>query len=79
MDSKTYSQAVARNVLAAIRTSGLSFAAVAEASGVPRSTLDRKLRIGVGDLTVREVKSLADALGTTAQALTTVVAVEVAA
>jgi len=78
MDSNTYSESVARNAATAIKASGSSLAAIAETSGIPRSTLERKLR-GVGSLTVREVKALADALGVTAQALTTVIAAEIAA
>lgn len=73
MDSATYSAQVAENVKTAIKASGRSVLSVAEATGIPRPTLDRRLRSNGGSpFSVREVKDIAIELGLTAAALLTV-------
>lgn len=75
MDSTSYAAAVATNVDQAIRDAGLSVLKVAEATGIPRTTLDRRLRSkGFSAFSVAELKAIADALGTTAARLATVYA-----
>lgn len=78
MDSIHYSLAVAANVEKARTGAGLTKLALSESSGIPRTSLDRKLK-GQGDFTVRELKSLAIALETTARELATVRDVSAAA
>ena len=62
MDTAQITQQVARSVSQAIVTSGLSKKAVAEATGIPLTTLGRKL-LGTSDFTVVELALIADALG----------------
>ncbi|MFF2623017.1 helix-turn-helix domain-containing protein [Oerskovia jenensis] len=78
MDSNHYASAVAANIEAARREIGLSTVALAASSGIPRTSLDRKLNRH-GSFTVREIKALATALGSTALALSTVRDVSAAA
>lgn len=80
MDSTTYAAAVASAVERAIRQAGKSVAGIAAETGIPRTTLDRRLRSGgLSALSVSEVKAIADVLGVTAASLLTVtVAAEVA-
>ncbi|MFF3065946.1 helix-turn-helix domain-containing protein [Oerskovia sp. NPDC057915] len=70
MDSNHYASAVAANIETARRQSGLTKLSLAASSGIPRTSLDRKLN-GRGDFTVREITALATALGTTPHALVT--------
>lgn len=62
------SHRIARAVSQAIQAADLSVNAVATRSGIPQSTLDRKLK-GVGTLDVAELGLIADALGLTIAAL----------
>lgn len=80
MDSTTYAAAVAQTVERAIRQAGMTIAGVAAATGIPRTTLDRRLRSGgLSALSVSEVKAIADVLGVSAASLLTItVAAEVA-
>ena len=70
MDSNGYALAVTANVEEARREAGLSLLSLSAASGIPRTSLDRKLNHH-GHFTVREICSLATVLGTTACALST--------
>lgn len=67
MESTDYSRSVAEAVNEIRRDSKISVLALANAAGIPNTTLDRKLR-GIGDLTIREAAALAAALGTTLSA-----------
>jgi len=78
MDSIEYSQAVSARINALRQSAGLSILTLSEKSGVPRTTLDRKLN-GHADFSVREVKAIAEALGTSALELTTVYTASIAA
>ncbi|MDF2805435.1 MAG: hypothetical protein K0S43_381 [Cellulosimicrobium sp.] len=62
MDSNQYATAIVRAINIACEESGISTNALALASGVPRTSLIRKLS-GHGDLTVRETANIAAALG----------------
>lgn len=73
MDSTQYAAAVAANVEKAIEAAGRSVLSVALETGIPRTTLDRRLRSnGFSPFSVTELKLIADLLGTTARELTTV-------
>jgi DNA-binding phage protein len=75
MDSTQYAAAVAANVEKSIAAAGRSVLSVALETGIPRTTLDRRLRSnGVSPFSVTELKLIADLLGTTARDLTTVYA-----
>lgn len=63
MESTDYSRRVTEAVNAIRHEAKISVLALAKASGIPNTTLDRKLR-GIGDLTMREAAALAAALGT---------------
>ena len=62
MDSTTYQAAVALNVRAALEASGRSTLSVAEATGIPRATLLRRIA-GHSSFTVVELASIAHLLG----------------
>lgn len=73
MDSTQYAAAVARNVDEALRRANRSVLATAAATGIPRTTLDRRLRSSGGSpFSVAELKALADFTGTTVRDLATV-------
>ena len=73
MDSTTYAATVAANIKTEMNNKGRSVLSVAEATGIPRSTLLRRFNSeGMSAFTVREIKAIADDLGTTALALATV-------
>ena len=70
MDSATYSALVAENVENALEAAGRSVLSIAESTGIPRSTLDRRLKShGGSPFSVREVKAIAIVLGITAAEL----------
>lgn len=70
MDSTTYAARVAANIETAISAAGRSVVSVSAATGIPRSTLDRRIRSqGGSPFSVREVKAIADELGITAASL----------
>lgn len=70
MDSATYSALVAENVENAIEAAGRSVLSIAESTGIPRSTLDRRLKSNGGSaFSVREVKAIAIELEVTAAEL----------
>lgn len=71
MDSNHYTSAVAANIETARRETGLTTLSLSASSGIPLVSLDHKLHRH-GEFTVREVRALADALGTTTLALSTV-------
>lgn len=58
-------------VEALIAAKGLSIRGVAEATGIPLTTLHRKLRFEAMAFTVGELLRIADVLGTTAGAIVT--------
>lgn len=68
MESTDYSRSAAEAVNEIRREAKISVLALAKATGIPNTTLDRKLR-GIGDLTIREAAAIAAALGTTLSAL----------
>lgn len=71
MDSTEYAAAVAANIQSAIKRAGKPVATLAAETGIPRSTLDRRLRShGLSPFTVREVKAIALALSTPAEPVT---------
>lgn len=73
MDSTAYAAAVAANIREAISAAGVSVLNVAQSTDIPYTTLDRRLRSGgASPFSVREVRAIAQALGTTAAKLTTV-------
>lgn len=73
MDSTTYAAEVAANIQNQIKAAGLSVLSVAQATGIPYTTLTRRLASnGLAPFTVREVKVIADHLGTSASDLLTV-------
>lgn len=77
MDSNQYAAAVAAKIEKAIKASGLSRNAVSKQTGIPYQTLTRRIASrGGSPFSVREVKAIADTLGTTAAELTTVYAVQ---
>lgn len=77
MDSTSYAAAVAANVDQAIKAAGLSVLKLAQATGIPRTTLDRRLRSnGFSPFSVAELKAIADEVGTTASVLATVYAAD---
>lgn len=69
MDSNQYAQKVVEKIDTLRKVAGLSVNALALAAAIPHNTLGRKLK-GGGDFSIREVKSLAVALGTTAAEIT---------
>lgn len=82
MDSTEYAAAVAAKVEHAMHAAHETQASLAEKTGIPRTTLQRRLTShGIHPFNVRELRDVAKALGTTAAELTTVYAVarEVAA
>lgn len=62
MDTNTADHTVAQRVTAAMQAGGYSQKATAEASGIPRVTLIRRLS-GATPFTVKELASIADVLG----------------
>lgn len=68
MESMDYSRSATEAVNEIRREAKISVLALAKATGIPNTTLDRKLR-GIGDLTIREAAACAAALGTTLSAL----------
>lgn len=64
------SHRIARAVSAAIKRAGLSENAVATRSGIPQTTLNRRLA-GISPLTVIELAAIAEVLGVTVAALIT--------
>lgn len=62
MDSATYSHTVADAVNEIRKEQSVSVLALSTASGIPNTTLDRKLR-HLGEFTIREAHALAAALG----------------
>ena len=73
MDSTEYAAAVAAKVEKAMRQAGESHASLAAKTGIPRTTLQRRLTSGgVHPFNVRELRDIAQALGTTASELATV-------
>lgn len=71
MDSTEYAAAVAEKTHRALTEAGESINSAARKSGIPRSTLDRKLNSGKGiqALTLRELHELASLAGTSASDL----------
>lgn len=64
MDSIKYSQDVAAHVAAAITKSGKSVLSIAEMTGIPRTTLLRRLQSPeTSPLTVNELSRLSEATG----------------
>lgn len=61
MDSTEYTEAVTEAIGQARNEAGMSVLALSRESGIPYSTLDRKLK-GHGDFTMRETFNLAAAL-----------------
>lgn len=61
MDSTEYTEAVTEAISQARSEAGMSVLALSRESGIPYSTLDRKLK-GHGDFTMRETFNLAAAL-----------------
>lgn len=75
MDSMQYAAAVADNVSRAIEASGKSHLSLAQETGIPRTTLDRRLRSSGGSpFSVSELKDIADVLRVDVASLTTVYA-----
>lgn len=75
MDSTDYAAAVAANIATAAERAGISVSALATTTAIPYSTLQRRLTSnGLSSFSVREIKAIADALGTTARDLITVYA-----
>ncbi|MHB1063567.1 MAG: helix-turn-helix domain-containing protein [Georgenia sp.] len=73
MDSTQYAAAVADNVSGAIDTAGKSHLSLAQETGIPRTTLDRRLRSnGASAFSVSELKDIANVLGIKVASLTTV-------
>lgn len=62
MDTISYQRGVASQVAEAIESHGSNAFAVSEGTGIPRSTLNRRLT-GVSPFTVAEVASIAAFLG----------------
>ena len=62
MDTRSFSEIVAKRVEAAITQSGETQLGVALATGIPRSTLARRLS-GYSPFTVSELSAIATALG----------------
>lgn len=69
MDTNTYPAQVAQAVAEAVKAGGWSEKGLAEATGIPRVTLRRRLA-GGAPFNVAELAAIADALGTTVTALT---------
>ena len=59
---------VAERVLSELSRRGISVAALAEATGIPRSTLNRRL-FGKASFRVNELDEIADFFGTTTEVL----------
>lgn len=77
MDSNQYSAAIAAKIEKAIEASGETRHSVAQKSGVPYQTLNRRFASeGGSPFTVREVKRIADVLGISAHELTLVYVTE---
>lgn len=73
MDSTAYSAAVADKIYTAAKEAGFSVLGLAKATGISRSTLDRRFTLkGLSPFTALEVKTIANVLGTTATELFTV-------
>lgn len=68
MDSMTTADRLTEAITARMGARGLTEAALADASGIPRVTLRRRLTTGRG-WTVDEIDRIADALGTDPGAL----------
>lgn len=80
MDSTAYAAAVAAQIEKEFKLAGETVASLSRKTGIPRVTLDRRLTSkGVSPFTIREVKDIANALGTTAAKLSTVYQERVAA
>ena len=67
MDHMSTAARLAAAVAAALQTADISLRQAEEQTGIPRTTLRRKLRTGA--FTVPEIEALASAAGTTAAAL----------
>ena len=80
MDSTEFAAAVAANVDLAIKRAGKTVLSIASETGIPRTTLERRLRsAGLSPFTVTEIKAIGIALSIPARDLVTVtVAAEVA-
>ena len=73
MDSTDFAAAVAANISEASASAGMSVSALAVATLIPYSTLQRRLSSnGLSPVSVSELKAIADALGVTAASLATV-------
>lgn len=73
MDSTEYAAAVANQIREAIDSVGETQVSISEKTGIPRTTLQRRLvGDGIHPFTMREVKEIALVLGTTAKDLATV-------
>lgn len=68
IDGSAYAEAVASQVAEALSVRGVTVAEASEQSGIPRSTLERRLG-GDSPLSLYELKALADVCGTTAASL----------
>lgn len=69
MDTNAYARRVAASVTAAMEAGGHSQKSMAEATGIPRVTLIRRLR-GVSPFTVTELHAIASELGVPVEDLT---------
>lgn len=80
MDSTEYAAEVAAKVEKAIADAGESVASIALKTGIPRSTLQRRFNShGTSPFSVRELRDIAVATGTSASELATVYSVSAAA
>lgn len=68
MDSTDYSRRTTEAVNQIRREASISVLALSKATGIPSTTLDRKLR-GIGEFTIREASAIAAALDLTLSAL----------
>lgn len=74
MDSTTYAAEVADNIRRAIAAHGESIADVAYKSGIPTTTMHRRLASNGGSpFSIREIKAIANTLDVTASSLTVVI------
>lgn len=64
----TQAARIAQAVAAEMRAVGMTTLGLAEATSIPRSTLQRRLRTGAG-FEIQELFAIADALGTTVKEL----------
>lgn len=66
---KDYAEAVARQVRKATTDSGVTITALAERTGIPRVTLQRRLSGVAAGFTTTEIAAIATVLGTTPAAI----------